>query len=299
MHALVHRLIAEDKIQGLRIDHVDGLHDPIGYLQRLRRLIREAQRGSPRPFMLLIEKILGENESLQGFEVCDGTTGYEWLNHFSQVLLFPEGHTELKEIWRQVSNLAPSFEPVLIDAKRRVLETLLVSEFTVLTRLLARIAAGHYSTRDYSEDSLRQALTLFVLHFPVYRTYIRGRTANARDRRTIELAVNKARADWFAADAGIFDFLRDAITLDLLLPGRAAAQPRSRAPLRRKTAAIYGTVDGEVAGRYGVLSFSAAACPERSRRQSGRGADAACDLSRAHVRARAPLAQGTDCNGHP
>ena len=68
VHALVHRLIAEDKIQGLRIDHVDGLHDPIGYLQRLRRLIREAQRGSPRPFMLLIEKILGENESLQGFE---------------------------------------------------------------------------------------------------------------------------------------------------------------------------------------------------------------------------------------
>ena len=141
--------------------------------------------------MLLIEKILGENESLQGFEVCDGTTGYEWLNHFSRVLLFPEGHTELKEIWRQVSNLAPSFEPVLIDAKRRVLETLLVSEFTVLTRLLARIAAGHYSTRDYSEDSLRQALTLFVLHFPVYRTYIRGRTANARDRRTIELAIRQ------------------------------------------------------------------------------------------------------------
>ncbi len=205
------------------------------YLQRLRRLIREAQRGSPRPFLLLIEKILGENESLQGFEVCDGTTGYEWLNHFSRVLLFPEGHTELKEIWRQVSNLAPSFEPVLIDAKRRVLETLLVSEFTVLTRLLARIAAGHYSTRDYSEDSLRQALTLFVLHFPVYRTYIRGRTANARDRRTIELAIDKARADWFAADAGIFDFLRDAITLDLLLPGRP---PHSRARVRRFAAKL-------------------------------------------------------------
>ncbi len=225
VHTLVRRLVAEDKIQGLRIDHVDGLHDPMQYLQRLRRLVREAQGASPRKFLLLIEKILGESESLQGFAACDGTTGYEWLNRFSQVLLFPDGHTELKEVWRQVSNLSPSFEPVLIESKRRVLETLLVSEFTVLARLLARIAAGHYSTRDYSEDSLRQALTLFVLHFPVYRTYIRGRSADATDRQTIDTAIAGARAEWFAADDGIFDFLRDALTLDLLLPGRAPHSP--------------------------------------------------------------------------
>lgn len=225
VHALVRRLITEDKIQGLRIDHIDGLHDPVQYLQRLRRLIREAQGGSRRPFTLLIEKILGENEELRGFDACDGTTGYEWLNQFTQLLMFPEGHAELKEAWRQASNLTPSFEPVLIEAKRRVLETLLVSEFTVLTRLLARIAAGHYSTRDYSEDSLRQALALFVLHFPVYRTYIRGRTVGPADRQIIEAAVRKAQADWFAADDGIFDFLRDALTLDLLQPGRPAHSP--------------------------------------------------------------------------
>jgi (1->4)-alpha-D-glucan 1-alpha-D-glucosylmutase len=225
VHALVRRLIAEEKIQGLRIDHIDGLYDPAQYLHRLRRLIRDAQSSSPRRFLLLIEKILGEHESLQGFEACDGTTGYEWLNRFNEVLLFPQGHTELQDIWRQATNLAPSFGPVLIEAKRRVLETLLVSEFTVLTRLLARIAAGHYSTRDYSEDSLRQALTLYVLHFPVYRTYIRGRSANASDRQTIETTIARARANWFAADAGIFDFLRDALTLDLALPGRAPHSP--------------------------------------------------------------------------
>jgi (1->4)-alpha-D-glucan 1-alpha-D-glucosylmutase len=225
VHTLVRRLIAEDKIQGLRIDHIDGLYDPAQYLHRLRRLIRDAQGSSPRRFLLLIEKILGEHESLQGFEACDGTTGYEWLNRFSQVLLLPQGHAELKEIWRQASNLAPSFGPVLIEAKRRVLETLLVSEFTVLTRLLTRIAAGHYSTRDYSEDSLRQALMLYVLHFPVYRTYIRGRSASTSDRQTIETAIAQARANWFAADAGIFDFLRDALTLDLARPGRAPHSP--------------------------------------------------------------------------
>jgi (1->4)-alpha-D-glucan 1-alpha-D-glucosylmutase len=230
LHGLVRRLVAEDKIQGLRIDHIDGLHDPAQYLQRLRHLIRGAQATSPRPFLLVIEKILGETETLRAFEGCDGTTGYEWLNHFSQVLLHPQGHAELKEVWRQAADLSPSFEPALVTAKRRVLETLLVSEFTVLTRLLARIAAGHASTRDFSEDSLRQALALFVVHFPIYRTYIRGRTANAADRQTIEYTIGKARADWFGADDGIFDFLRDALTLDLLAPGRA---PHSKPRVRR------------------------------------------------------------------
>ena len=71
-------------------------------------------------------------------------------------------------------------------AKRRVLETLLASEFTVLARLLARIAAGHYSTRDYSADSLRQALELYVLHFPVYRTYLTAAGPTAHDRALID-----------------------------------------------------------------------------------------------------------------
>ena len=87
-----------------------------------------------------------------------------------------DGLDPLNEVWRQISNQPPELEPVLIEAKRRVLETLLTSEFTVLTRLLARISGGHYSTRDYSADSVRQALELYILHFPVYRTYITARS---------------------------------------------------------------------------------------------------------------------------
>ena len=64
------------------------------------------------------------------------------------------------------------FEEVLVEAKRRVLANILASEFTVLARLLARIAAGHYSTRDYSPERLRAALEAFIIHFPIYRTYI-------------------------------------------------------------------------------------------------------------------------------
>ncbi|MCA1456530.1 malto-oligosyltrehalose synthase [Bradyrhizobium sp. BRP22] len=228
IHLLVKRLIAEGKLQGLRLDHIDGLFDPAQYCQRLRRLIRHAQGGG-RPFYLVIEKILGEQEKLPALAGVHGTTGYEWMNVIAQVLVEGKGLEPLDEIWRQISNRSPRLAPVLREAKRRVLETLLTSEFTVLWRLLARIANGHYSTRDFSADSLRQALELYVLHFPVYRTYLTASGPTPHDRALIAETITRARADWFAADEGIFDFIQDALTMDLIKPGRAAhSAPRVR-----------------------------------------------------------------------
>jgi (1->4)-alpha-D-glucan 1-alpha-D-glucosylmutase len=229
-HRLVRRLIAEGRLQGLRLDHIDGLRDPAQYFQRLRRLVREAQGGKPGPFYILIEKILGEGETLPAFAGVHGTTGYEWMNAIAHLLADGKGLGQLDEVWRQVSNQSPKLTPVLKAAKRRVLETLLTSEFTVLVRLLARIANGHYSTRDFSEDSLRQALELYVLHFPVYRTYLTASGSGAYDRALVETTIAQARAEWYAADDGIFDFLRDALTLDLLKPGRP---PHSAPRVRR------------------------------------------------------------------
>jgi (1->4)-alpha-D-glucan 1-alpha-D-glucosylmutase len=229
VHGLVKKLIAEGKLQGLRLDHIDGLRDPAQYFQRLRRLIRDAQGKAGKPFYVVIEKILGEQEVPHLFTGVHGTTGYEWLNAITRVLVDAKGLEPLDEVWRQVSNISPRLEPVLKEAKRRVLETLLTSEFTVLTRLLARIAGGHYSTRDYSADSLRQALELYVLYFPVYRTYLTSADATAHDHALISQTIEKARADWFAADEGIFDFLRDALTMDLIKPGRPLrSEPRVR-----------------------------------------------------------------------
>ncbi len=229
-HRLVRQLIAEGKLQGLRLDHIDGLRDPAQYFQRLQRLIREAQGGEAKPFYIVIEKILGEGERLRPFAGVHGTTGYEWMNAIAQLLIDGKGLDPLDEVWRQVSNQAPRLEPVLKQAKRRVLETLLTSEFIVLVRLLARIASGHYSTRDFSADSLRQALELYVLHFPVYRTYLTAAGPTAHDRALIEITIGRARAEWYAADEGIFDFLRDALTLDLIKPGRP---PHSAPRVRR------------------------------------------------------------------
>jgi len=228
-HRLVRRLIADGKLQGLRLDHIDGLRDPVQYFQRLRRLIRSAQGDTAQPFYMVIEKILGEGEKLPAFSGVHGTTGYEWMNTITQLLVDGNGLESLDEIFRQISSQSPKLEPILKEAKRRVLETLLTSEFTVLTRLLARIASGHYSTRDYSEDSLRQALELYVLHFPVYRTYLTASGPSDHDRGLIARTIERARADWFAADEGIFDFLRDTLTMDLIKPERAAhSGPRVR-----------------------------------------------------------------------
>ncbi len=215
-------------MQGLRLDHIDGLRDPAQYFQRLRRLIRSARGDAARPLYMVIEKILGEHEALRPFAGVHGTTGYEWLNAITRVLVDDSGLDALDEIWRQISNTSPRLDPVLKAAKRSVIDTMLASEFTVLARLLARIAAGHYSTRDFSADSLRQALELYVLHFPIYRTYLTAAAATAHDHALISATIEQARADWFAADDGIFDFLRDALTIDLIGPGRAYSAPRVR-----------------------------------------------------------------------
>jgi len=230
IHGLVRRLIAGGKLQGIRLDHIDGLRDPAQYCRRLHRLIREAQGGRREPFYLVMEKILGKGEILPKFSGVHGTTGYEWLNLISRTLLDEKGLNTLDETWRQASNTSPDFAPVLMATKQRMMNTLLASEFTVLARLLARIASGHYTTRDFSADSLRQALELYVLHFPVYRTYSTADGPSQNDRALIAETINKARASWFGADEGLFDFLQNVLTFDLAAANRAT---RGRNRVRR------------------------------------------------------------------
>jgi (1->4)-alpha-D-glucan 1-alpha-D-glucosylmutase len=216
IHRLVARLIAEGRLRGPRLDHIDGLRDPQQYLQRLQRLIGSVRPAERSRSYVVVEKILEEHEHLPRFAGVAGTTGYEWLNMLSRVLVDGDGLVRLDEIWHRVSGDPRPFQQVLLAAKRRVLSTILVSEFTVLARLLDRIAAGHYTTRDYAADRLALALRLFILHFPVYRTYLTASGPSREDRAIIDRAIMKARAEWVGPDGSIFDVLRDAVTLDLV-----------------------------------------------------------------------------------
>ncbi|HZD90455.1 MAG TPA: malto-oligosyltrehalose synthase, partial [Pseudolabrys sp.] len=217
IHGLVERLIGEDKLQGLRLDHIDGLRDPVQYTLRLRRLIQKARREARLRgrYYVVVEKILGDQEPLPHFPGVAGTTGYEWLNVISRVLVNGDGLDPLERTWRDFTGERTPFERMVKDAKTTVIGTMLASEFTVLCQQLARIAAGHFSTRDFTIDRLRAALQAYVLTFPVYRTYVTAGGASPEDRKLIEDAIRRARAAWEGPDPDIFDFLREVITLDL------------------------------------------------------------------------------------
>jgi (1->4)-alpha-D-glucan 1-alpha-D-glucosylmutase len=220
IHQLVRRLIREGRLQGLRLDHIDGLRDPHQYFRRLQQLIKAERGNPPGHFYVVVEKILADRERMPRFPGVHGTTGYEWLNVISRLLLDESGLAALDRTWQRVSRDGLGFADVLIVAKRRVIATILASEFTVLARLLARLAAGHYRTRDYAAERLRAALELFVLNFPIYRTYLTGSGPSREDRVIIDGAIERARESWFGPDIDIFNFLRDALTLDLTRGGR-------------------------------------------------------------------------------
>lgn len=228
-HALVARLIANRQLHGLRLDHIDGLTNPLQYTRRLQQLVRHVRGAEGRqPFYVIIEKILAEGEQLPPFTGVAGTTGYEWLNLISRVLVADAGRARLDAFWRELAPAQSDFAAVLENAKLRVLRTILASEFTVLVQLLGRIAAGHYSTRDYTTDRLRDALTAYVLEFPVYRTYVTPAGSSPNDRALIDRVIAAARRRWQGPDREIFDFLRDALTLDLARSGLPYSRPRLR-----------------------------------------------------------------------
>jgi (1->4)-alpha-D-glucan 1-alpha-D-glucosylmutase len=229
IHTLVVRLIAAGQLQGLRLDHVDGLRDPAQYTSRLRRLIGKLHGKARRrgPFYVVVEKILADGEDMPRFPTVAGTTGYEWLNVISRVLVDGKGLDRLERTWRTFTTERAEFPAILETTKLRVIDSMLASEFTVLCGALARIAAGHFSTRDFTIDRLRAALQLYVLEFPVYRSYVTAAGASAGDRKTIEDAIVHARARWHGPDPEIFDFLRAVITIDLVANASYSA-PRVR-----------------------------------------------------------------------
>jgi (1->4)-alpha-D-glucan 1-alpha-D-glucosylmutase len=219
IHHRVGRLIENGEIDGLRLDHIDGLRDPARYCRDLHRLIGAARPVTHKPFYVIVEKILEDAERLPRFVGIAGTTGYEWLNTISRVLMDERGEDALDETWQRASGDGCTFDDILLSAKRHIIRNILRSEFSRVCSLLARIAAGHYTSRDYGAETLSAALELYILYFPVYRTYIDDGGPSPDDRRMIDETIGRARSAWHGQDR-IFDFLHDVLALDLIAPGR-------------------------------------------------------------------------------
>jgi malto-oligosyltrehalose synthase len=213
-HRLVLRLFAEGKIDGLRIDHIDGLFDPLQYCTRLQRRLSEARGNDERPY-LVVEKILAQHESLRSDWPIDGGTGYRALNLING--LFVDGRAEraIDRAYGRFIGRHPDFDRVLYECKKQVMDTMLAGELQVLAVALDAISEANWRTRDFTLAGLRAAIREVVACFPVYRTYVTERGASAEDRRDIDWAVVLARRRSQDRETTIFDFIHGALTTDI------------------------------------------------------------------------------------
>ncbi|MFT3975005.1 MAG: malto-oligosyltrehalose synthase [Amaricoccus sp.] len=219
--ALALRLVEEGVVDGLRIDHIDGLRDPKAYLRRLRA-------GTARPFWLLVEKILAGGEVLPDGWGADGTTGYEVTNLLVGLLVDPGGSAAMTEAYAAFTGGA---EPAAVvrQGKREALERLLASELAALSGRVSALAAGSLRFRDVGADSVRVALVEVIAALDVYRTYADADGMGTGDRERLARAVaqGRAAAAWLEPDA--FELVAAVLGLDLAAFPGAEAEVREAA----------------------------------------------------------------------
>lgn len=217
-HAQIFQLIKEDKVTGLRVDHIDGLRDPLGYLQRLHTGAHpdSNNKTGKRNLFVIVEKILSPGEPLrEEWPVC-GTTGYDFLNMVNGLFIDPAGLAALHRISGQFTGSTESFAEVSYKARKQVLRELFGGEMTYLANALGRLAAHDQRARDVPSAEYRQAIIELTACLPVYRTYIREFQVAAADQQLIEQALRAAaeRTSPDVAGPPTFAFLRSVLLLE-------------------------------------------------------------------------------------
>ncbi len=214
-HGFAFELLQRGCIDGFRIDHVDGLYAPGDYLRRLQTRAREVRPdlfSDERPLYLVVEKILGQGEQLPDWPV-EGTTGYDFLVAVNG--LFVDGRNEraVNGVYEQFTRLRDPYREIVYRGKQLVLRVSMASELNVLAHRLNRFSERHRHYRDFTLNSLNQAMREIIACFPVYRTYVNDGDAEVsdRDRTYIERAVREAKRRNPNRPAAVYDFVRDVL----------------------------------------------------------------------------------------
>jgi len=205
-HKLILELVHSGAVDGLRVDHVDGLADPRGYLMRLRQKAGDDCH-------ITVEKILGKGEHLPDDWPVSGTTGYEFIAALSDVLVDDENLDGLREAYDQVVGKPVDMKAELRSAKLLMVDRNFAGEFSVLLRLAGEIA-GHEASAP-AEEALRQALRELLIAFPVYRTYGTAQGLPPADLALLQKVVSKVKASSFAPEPTALDFITRILTGDL------------------------------------------------------------------------------------
>jgi (1->4)-alpha-D-glucan 1-alpha-D-glucosylmutase len=206
-HSVIVALVVGGLIDGLRIDHVDGLLDPAGYLERLREATGD--------IWVVVEKILAPDEELPEDWPAAGTTGYEFLNRVNGLFVARDNLGELTSLYRDFSGVTGDYADLVREAKFQIMREELAAEVDRLTDLLATVAERHRRYRDYTRRELREGLQEVLAAFGVYRTYARpGNPVPEFDRQVIDRAVCEAQVRRSDLDPELFNFLGALLRLE-------------------------------------------------------------------------------------
>ncbi|HEX9163601.1 MAG TPA: malto-oligosyltrehalose synthase [Thermoanaerobaculia bacterium] len=216
-------LIAEGKVTGLRVDHIDGLFDPIGHMKKLQLRLADpapTEDRGPRTedglsFYVVAEKILAHDEALpKTFEVS-GTTGYDFLDSVNALLVDPEGLRKLDSFYRDFTGITESFEDICYERKKQIIHELFPGEMRALGKQLGELSMQDRNARDFAPTELLAALTEITACMCVYRTYIRDFEVTKEDREFICRAIEEARRRaGSSVDPRLLTFLEKVLLVD-------------------------------------------------------------------------------------
>ena len=220
-HRLILDFVAQGKVDGLRVDHPDGLYDPAQYFDRLKQGVVEAahkfesiensKATEDASRYVVIEKILTGSERLpKEWPVC-GTTGYDFSNLVNGLYVDPAAVARFDSLYRSFTGVEASYDDLAYRCRKLIVRVALASELNVLANQLTRIALSKRNTCDFTLNSLRDALMEVVANFPVYRTYVTAAGSSENDTGYIRRAIALAKWRSPAADTSVFDFLRDVL----------------------------------------------------------------------------------------
>lgn len=205
VHHVVLDWLARGTIDGVRVDHVDGLRDPSEYLQRLR----DAAPGA----WIVVEKILADNEPLLRSWPIEGTTGYEFIRTCDQLFVDARSQATFDALHERFGGETGAWEERAREAKLHILKQILGSERERLTDLAQRVLTRRIELRDCTRRTLSSAVTALLISYPVYRTYVRVGSINDRDRSLIEDVVRAAQKLRPEVDPRVFEALSNVLSL--------------------------------------------------------------------------------------
>jgi (1->4)-alpha-D-glucan 1-alpha-D-glucosylmutase len=221
-------------VNGLRIDHIDGLAEPESYLRSLQSAVGPG-------FFIVVEKILEPGENLRAWPIA-GTTGYDILNLIEGVLIDKDAAPVVERIYRGTTGVEGSYASMLRRAKADVLEAGFASELEVLVSDLKRIADSDRRTRDYTTTAIREALREIIARFPVYRSYIGEEGPLPQDRRLVETSVASAQRHSALPDRSVHEFIASTLLETMETEGPGGPDMHLARRFRRRFQQLTGPV---------------------------------------------------------